>query len=151
MRIAICTVGGDFNDHSKEVTFVNSFMLNSAHQQTRFNVCVQELKVEWRTRRYAWYRWVVIEDFDGNAVPVVINHGGEAHPIKEKIKLNKQAEQQAKESAKNTFWDVQAATLGGVKRRPVAKMVTATELLQQLQPPPNPFDEPMQVQEQEPQ
>ncbi len=128
MRMAICTFGGDFNDHSNEVMFVNSYMLNSAHQQTHFNVCVQELKAEWKARRYVWYRWVVIDDFDGADAPIVINFGGEAHPIKEKIKLNQKAEQAAKLAKENPFY------LEGtpVRRKPITTKFIDPEILAQM-------------------
>ncbi len=90
MKYGMFFVGANFYDHDQEVHPSNGYCIKDADSEHNWRVSVEDAKMSWAKKRYAWVRWMVIDDHDGKAPPTT-DIQEVRHPLKTRVQLNAKA------------------------------------------------------------
>lgn len=90
MKYGMFFVGANFYDHDQEVHPSNGYCIKDADSEHNWRVSVEDAKMSWAKKRYAWVRWMVIDDHDGKAPPTT-DIQEVRHSLKTRVQLNAKA------------------------------------------------------------
>lgn len=102
MKFGVFFVGANFYDHDQEVHPSNGYCIKDADSEVNWRINVEDVKTSWAKKRYAWVRWMVIDDYDGKAPPTV-DIQEVRHPLKTRVQLNAKAAPAGKAAPKKSL------------------------------------------------